>query len=85
MEHGKKVMFPHFRRLTTKLQEHFALAYSDPDKGFDGDWVKGMVTKLAQVQNPKHSEAAKVVAEGRLYQALVDDVVTGKALLDGGM
>uniref|UniRef100_A0A7S1Z056 SMC hinge domain-containing protein n=1 Tax=Trieres chinensis TaxID=1514140 RepID=A0A7S1Z056_TRICV len=70
--------------LTAQLQGRLAFAYSDPVKGFDRSRVKGMVAKLVQVRNPKHSTALEVVAAGRLYQVVVDDAVTGKALLNRG-
>ncbi len=70
--------------LTAQLQGRLAFQYSDPVRGFDRSKVKGMVAKLIQVNNPKHSTALEVVAGGKLFQIVVDEAITGKALLSRG-
>lgn len=70
--------------LTAQLQGRLAFQYSDPVRGFDRSKVKGMVAKLIQVKNPQHSTALEVVAGGKLFQIVVDEAITGKALLSRG-
>ncbi|KAL7546813.1 hypothetical protein ACHAWF_010148 [Thalassiosira exigua] len=70
--------------LTAQLQGRLAFNYHDPVRGFDRSKVKGLVAKLIDVKLPKHSTALEVVAGGKLYQVVVDEAVTGKALLDKG-
>ncbi|VEU42650.1 unnamed protein product [Pseudo-nitzschia multistriata] len=70
--------------LTAQLGSRLAFNYSDPVRGFDRSKVKGLVAKLIQVQNPVHATALEVVAGGKLYQVVVDEAITGKAILDRG-
>ena len=70
--------------LTAQLGSRLAFNYSDPVRGFDRSKVKGLVAKLIEVQNPLHSTALEVVAGGKLYQVVVDEAITGKAILDRG-
>lgn len=58
--------------------------YADPSPGFDRSKVKGVVAKLVRVADPATSLALEVAAGGKLYQVVVDDEVTGKALLERG-
>lgn len=70
--------------LTAKLQGRLSFQYSDPVRGFDRSKVKGVVARLVKVKNPQHSTALEVVAGGKLYQIVVDEAITGKALLSRG-
>ena len=70
--------------LTAKLGSRLAFDFSDPVRGFDRSKVKGLVAKLIQVQDPVHATALEVVAGGKLYQVVVDEAITGKAILDRG-
>ncbi|KAL9181403.1 hypothetical protein ACHAXT_010208 [Thalassiosira profunda] len=70
--------------LSAQLEGRLAFNYSDPVKGFDRSKVKGLVARLINVKVPKHSTALEVVAGGKLYQVVVDEATTGKALLNKG-
>merc|ERR1712238_547070 len=70
--------------LNAKLGSRLASNYSDPVRGFDRSKVKGLVAKLIEVQNPIYATALEVVAGGKLYQVIVDEAITGKAILDRG-
>lgn len=70
--------------LSAKLQGRLSFQYSDPVRGFDRSKVKGLVAKLIQVNDSKYSTALEVVAGGKLYQVVVDEAITGKALLERG-
>lgn len=71
-------------QLTTKIESRLRFEYSDPVRGFDRSKVKGLVAKLIQVRDPKHTAALEIVAGGKLYQVVVDEAITGKALLERG-
>ena len=71
-------------RLSTQLESRLAFRYSDPVRGFDRSKVKGLIAKLIRVKQPEHSTALEVVAGGKLYQVVVDEAITGKAILDRG-
>jgi Chromosome segregation ATPases len=70
--------------LTAQLEGRLAFNYSDPVRGFDRSKVKGVVAKLISVKNPSHATALEVVAGGKLFQVVVDEAITGKALLSRG-
>ncbi len=70
--------------LSAQLEGRLAFSYSDPVRGFDRSKVKGLVARLIDVKLPKHSTALEVVAGGKLYQVVVDEAITGKALLNNG-
>lgn len=70
--------------LTAQLQSRLSFRYSDPVRGFDRSKVKGVVAKLIEVKDSQHATALEVVAGGKLFQVVVDEVITGKALLDRG-
>lgn len=70
--------------LTAQLEGRLAFNYSDPVKGFDRSKVKGLVAKLIHVKNSEHATALEVTAGGKLYQVVVDEAITGKALLSRG-
>ena len=70
--------------LTAKLGSRLSFDFSDPVRGFDRSKVKGLVAKLIEVQDPIHATALEVVAGGKLYQVVVDEAITGKAILDRG-
>ena len=70
--------------LSAQLEGRLAFNYSDPVRGFDRSKVKGLVARLINVKLPKHSTALEVVAGGKLYQVVVDEAITGKALLQNG-
>jgi len=58
--------------------------YSDPEKNFDRNRVKGVVAKLVRLQDPAATTALEVVAGGKLYQVVVDTDATAKAVLNKG-
>jgi len=70
--------------LTAQLQGRLAFNYSDPVRGFDRSKVKGMIAKLIRVNEPAHATALEIVAGGKLFQVVVDEAITGKALLSRG-
>ncbi len=70
--------------LSARLQGRLAFNYSDPVRGFDRSKVKGIVARLVTVKQPQHATALEVVAGGKLYQVVVDESITGKALLSKG-
>jgi len=70
--------------LTAQLQGRLAFNYSDPVRGFDRSKVKGMVARLVNIDKPEYATALEVVAGGKLYQVVVDEAITGKALLTRG-
>lgn len=70
--------------LTAQLGSRLAFNYADPVRGFDRSKVKGIVAKLIQVHDRDHATALEVVAGGKLFQVIVDEAITGKAILDRG-
>lgn len=70
--------------LTAQLQGRLAFEYSDPVRGFDRTKVKGLVARLVIVKDPKFATSLEVAAGGKLYQVVVDEAITGKALLNAG-
>ncbi|XP_062375565.1 structural maintenance of chromosomes protein 2 [Sardina pilchardus] len=58
--------------------------YSDPERGWDRNKVKGLVASLFSVKDVSTATALEVVAGGRLYNVVVDNEVTGKKLLERG-
>jgi len=70
--------------LTAQLQGRLAFKYSDPVHGFDRSKIKGVVANLVRVNEPAHATALEVVAGGKLFQVVVDEAITGKALLSRG-
>ena len=70
--------------LQTRLGAKLAFKYQDPVRGFDRSKVKGLVSRLIAVRDAKNATALEVVAGGKLYQVVVDEAITGKALLDRG-
>ena len=70
--------------LSAQIEGRLAFNFSDPVRGFDRSKVKGMVARLIKVKQPENATALEVVAGGRLYQVVVDEAITGKALLNKG-
>lgn len=70
--------------LSAQLESRLAFRYADPVRGFDRSKVKGLIAKLIQVKHSAHSTALEVVAGGKLFQVVVDEAITGKAILDRG-
>jgi structural maintenance of chromosome 2 len=70
--------------LTAQLESRLAFQYSDPVRGFDRSKVKGMVAKLVKIFQADHATAVEVAAGGKLYQIVVDEAITSKALLQNG-
>jgi len=70
--------------LKAQLEGRLAFSYSDPVRGFDRSKVKGLVARLINVKKSEYSMALEVVAGGKLYNVIVDEAITGKALLDRG-
>lgn len=70
--------------LTAQLSARLSFKYTDPVRGFDRAKVKGLIAKLIQVKDFRHSTSLEVTAGGKLFQVVVDEAITGKALLDRG-
>jgi structural maintenance of chromosome 2 len=70
--------------LQLQLDNRLRFDYTDPVRGFDRNKVKGLLAKLIEVRQYKHVTALEVVAGGKLFQVVVDEAITGKALLDRG-
>ena len=70
--------------LKAQLEGRLSFNYSDPVRGFDRSKVKGLVARLITVKQNEYSLALEVVAGGKLFNVIVDDAITGKALLDRG-
>eukprot|EP00977_Amphora_coffeiformis_P022498 scaffold10909_cov172-Amphora_coffeaeformis.AAC.16 len=71
--------------LSAQLQGRLSFVYKDPVRGFDRAKVKGLVAKLiTAIPDAKYATALEVVAGGRLFQVVVDEAITGKALLERG-
>lgn len=70
--------------LSAQLEGRLAFDYSDPVRGFDRSKVKGLVARLVEVKRSEHATALEVVAGAKLYQVVVDEAITGKALLSRG-
>jgi structural maintenance of chromosome 2 len=70
--------------LTAQIQGRLSFEYTDPVRGFDRTKVKGVVAKLVNVPLKENSTALEVVAGGKLFQVVVDEAITGKALLSRG-
>lgn len=70
--------------VSTQLQSRLSFEYEDPVRGFDRSKVKGLVAKLVDIKDSKYATALEVVAGGKLFQVVVDEAITGKALLDRG-
>uniref|UniRef100_A0A914IB66 SMC hinge domain-containing protein n=1 Tax=Globodera rostochiensis TaxID=31243 RepID=A0A914IB66_GLORO len=59
--------------------------YTTPYNGFDRSKVKGVVAKLFKMCEAKYATALEVVAGGRLFNIVIDQVKTGEALLRAGL
>ena len=70
--------------LQVQLGNRLRFEYTDPVRGFDRNKVKGLLAKLIEVRDSKHATALEVVAGGKLFQVVVDEAITGKALLERG-
>lgn len=84
MENSVSILQEKVDTLSAQLEGRLSFNYSDPIRGFDRSKVKGLVARLVEVKLPKHSTALEVVAGGKLYQVVVDEAATGKALLNNG-
>lgn len=58
--------------------------YTDPEPNFDRRRVFGVVAKLFDLVDQKYATAIEVAAGGKLYNIVVDNEATGKALLERG-
>lgn len=71
--------------LSAQLEGRLSFVYKDPVRGFDRSKVKGVVAKLiTAIPDAKYATALEVVAGGKLFQVVVDEAITGKALLERG-
>ena len=84
LENSVSILQEKVDTLSAQLEGRLAFNYSDPVRGFDRSKVKGLVARLINVKVPKNSTALEVVAGGKLYQVVVDEAITGKALLNNG-
>jgi structural maintenance of chromosome 2 len=60
------------------------LEYKNPEPNFDRNRVKGLVSNLFRLRDPKFSTALEVCAGGKLYNLVVDTDKTGKLILQHG-
>uniref|UniRef100_A0A6G1RN33 Structural maintenance of chromosomes protein n=1 Tax=Hypotaenidia okinawae TaxID=2861861 RepID=A0A6G1RN33_9GRUI len=58
--------------------------YKYPEKNWNPNHVKGPVVSLITVKDLSKAKALETVAEGKLYNIVVDTEVTGKKLLEKG-
>ncbi len=72
------------QRTEAQLKARLKFDYEHPGKGFDAEKVRGVLASLVTPCDGKYAAALEVVAGGRLYQVVVDDEKTGKALLERG-
>eukprot|EP00571_Detonula_confervacea_P010985 CAMPEP_0172303930 /NCGR_PEP_ID=MMETSP1058-20130122/5417_1 /TAXON_ID=83371 /ORGANISM="Detonula confervacea, Strain CCMP 353" /LENGTH=1214 /DNA_ID=CAMNT_0013014967 /DNA_START=165 /DNA_END=3809 /DNA_ORIENTATION=+ len=84
LENSVSVLQDKVDTLSAQLGGRLAFNYSDPVRGFDRSKVKGLVARLINIKLPKHSTPLEVVAGGKLYQVVVDEAITGQALLNKG-
>lgn len=84
LENSVSILKEKVGTISAQLEGRLAFNYSDPVRGFDRSKVKGLVARLIDVKLPKYSTALEVVAGGKLYQVVVDEAITGKALLNNG-
>lgn len=70
--------------LTAQLNGRLSFKYSDPVRGFDRSKVKGLIARLVSVKHPETATALEIVGGGMIYQVVVDEAITGKALLSKG-
>jgi structural maintenance of chromosome 2 len=84
LENSTSILKEKVGTLSAQLEGRLAFNYSDPVRGFDRSKVKGLVARLIDVKIPKYSTALEVVAGGKLFQVVVDEAITGKALLNNG-
>ncbi|XP_054664845.1 structural maintenance of chromosomes protein 2 [Grus americana] len=63
---------------------HLQFEYTDPEKNWNPNHVKGPVVSLITVKDPSKAKALEVAAGGKLYNIIVDTEVTGKKLLEKG-
>lgn len=70
--------------LQAQLGARLSFNYKDPVRGFDRSKVKGVVATLVKVKDTAHSTALEVAAGGKLFQVVVDDHITSKALIERG-
>lgn len=62
----------------------FNFEYQSPGRGFNRKSVKGLIARLIRIKDPKTATAIEVTAGRKLYQVVVDNEKTGKALLKKG-
>ena len=72
------------QRTEAQLKARLRFDYEHPGKGFDAEKVRGVLASLVTPSDAKYAAALEVMAGGRLYQVVVDDEKTGKALLERG-
>ncbi|KAM9976714.1 hypothetical protein ACTFIR_010558 [Dictyostelium discoideum] len=58
--------------------------YTDPSKSFDRSKVKGIVANLITLKDVETATALEICASGKLYNIVIEDDETGKALLSKG-
>ncbi|KYQ89750.1 structural maintenance of chromosome protein [Tieghemostelium lacteum] len=58
--------------------------YTDPSKDFDKSKVRGVVANLITLRDPNTLTALEICAGGKLYNVVIEDEATGKALLAKG-
>jgi structural maintenance of chromosome 2 len=63
---------------------HAPFQFSDPVPKFDRSKVKGLVADLVRVRDVAYATALEVAAGGKLYNVVVEDAATGKAVIEKG-
>ena len=84
LESSMVEMTERIETLQVQLGARLSFEYKDPVRGFDRSKVKGIVAKLVQVKDTSHATALEVTAGGKLFQVVVDDHITSKALIERG-
>ncbi|GKY98410.1 hypothetical protein MPSEU_000798500 [Mayamaea pseudoterrestris] len=77
-------MIERIETLQALLGARLSFQYTDPVRGFDRSKVKGVVAKLVKMKDTAHATALEVAAGGKLFQVVVDDHITSKALIERG-
>lgn len=73
-----------YDKLSANVESRLNFEYTNPEKGFDRNRVKGLVAKLIDLNDSEVATALEIAAGAKLYQVVVDSEQTGKALLQKG-
>lgn len=70
--------------LTAQLEARLNFQFTDPERGFNRNRVKGVIAKLIRVHDDVTATAVEVAAGGKLFQVVVDNEITGASLIKNG-